>query len=74
MEGRYDYTAIGSVVNIAARLCDRAGDGEILIDQRASVEIEDKVRIEAIGSLDLKGVGKQVETFKVIGLNVTNRR
>ncbi len=68
-EGRYDYTAIGNVVNIAARLCDRADDGEILIDKRASVEIEDKVRMEAIGSLDLKGVGKPVETYKVIGVS-----
>jgi class 3 adenylate cyclase len=73
-EGRYDYTAIGNVVNIAARLCDRADDGEILIDKRASVEIEDKVRMEAVGSLDLKGVGKPVETYRVTGLEVTNRR
>jgi class 3 adenylate cyclase len=71
-EGRYDYTAIGNVVNIAARLCDRADDGEILIDKRACVEIEDKAQIETIGPLDLKGVGKQVETYKVIGLNPTN--
>lgn len=67
-EGRYDYTPIGNVVNIAARLCDRAGDGEILIDDRAYLELEHKAGIEPVGRLDLKGIGKQVETYKVIGL------
>ena len=66
-EGRYDYTPIGSVVNIAARLCDRAGDGEILIDERAYVEIDQQAQIEPVGRLDLKGVGKHVEAYKVIG-------
>ena len=36
-EGRNDYTALGSVVNLAARLCGEAGDGEILVDQRTLV-------------------------------------
>ncbi len=67
-EGRYDYTAIGNVVNIAARLCDRAEDGEIFVDKRAQIEIHGEARIEAIGLLDLKGIGTQVETFKVISL------
>jgi class 3 adenylate cyclase len=67
-EGRYDYTPIGNVVNIAARLCDRAGDGDILLDQHAYLQIEQKARIEPVGRLDLKGVGKRVETYKVISL------
>ena len=65
-EGRYDYTAIGNVVNIAARLCDRAGDGEILVDKRAEIEIDGEARVEAVGRLDLKGIATQVEAFKVI--------
>jgi class 3 adenylate cyclase len=69
-EGRYDYTPIGNVVNIAARLCDRAGDGEILIDQHAYVEIEEDARTEPVGRLKLKGIGKQVETYKVLGLRI----
>ena len=67
-EGRYDYTAIGNVVNIAARLCDQASDGQILIDQRACLEIEDRARTSAIGPLELKGLEKKVEAFEVLGL------
>ncbi len=68
-EGRFDYTAIGNAVNIAARLCDRAEDGEILIDQRAQAEIEDKAEAEALGALDLKGVGKPVNAYRIIGFD-----
>lgn len=65
-EGRYDYTAIGNVVNIAARLCDKAQDGEIFLDKRVQVEIDDETQVELVGLLDLKGIRTQVETFKVI--------
>ena len=68
-EGRFDYTAIGNVVNIASRLCDNAGDGEILINQRAYLDIEGKVQAERRGPLDLKGVGKQVESYNVVMLS-----
>jgi class 3 adenylate cyclase len=67
-EGRYDYTAIGNVVNIAARLCDSAADGQVLIDQRGHIEIEALVRSEALGGLELKGVSKQVEAHRVMAL------
>ncbi|MEM7123815.1 MAG: adenylate/guanylate cyclase domain-containing protein [Pseudomonadota bacterium] len=66
-EGRHDYTAIGNVVNIAARLCDQADDGDILIDKRAHVEVETATQTEAAGLLSLKGVGKKVEAYKVMG-------
>ncbi len=64
-EGRIDYTAFGNVVNVAARLCDRAADRQILINQRALADVDGKVEAEAYGSLDLKGVGKEVETFSL---------
>ena len=67
-EGRYDYTAIGNVVNIAARLCDRAQDGEILIDKRAQVEIERSLTAEALGDVELKGIDKRIEVFRVVEL------
>jgi class 3 adenylate cyclase len=67
-EGRYDYTAIGNAVNIAARLCDKADDGQILINQRTFAEIEGKGQFDPVGPIDLKGVGKQVETYNLIAL------
>jgi class 3 adenylate cyclase len=65
VEGRTDYTAIGNVVNIAARLCDRAKDGEVLINLRANAEIGNEVESEAVGALDLKGIAKPVEVFRI---------
>lgn len=68
-EGRLDYTAIGNAVNVAARLCDKAEDGEILIDQRARAEIEGKAKADPAGPLQLKGIGKPVEAFRITALN-----
>ncbi len=67
-EGRYDYTANGNVVNLTARLCDEAKDGQILINQKALVKIETVVNVEPVGTLELKGVAKPVETFNVLDL------
>ena len=60
-EGRVDYTAIGPVVNIAARLCDLSDHGRILFNQRAYLDVEHAVRTEALGPLELKGVERQTE-------------
>jgi len=67
-EGRYDYTANGNVLNLTARLCDEAKDGQILISQKALVKIEPLVNVEPVGTLKLKGVAKPVETFNVVDL------
>jgi class 3 adenylate cyclase len=67
-EGRYDYTAIGNAVNVAARLCDRAEDGEVLADQRAKAEIDGRFEVNAKGPLELKGIGKPVEAFNITPL------
>ncbi|MEL6577752.1 MAG: adenylate/guanylate cyclase domain-containing protein, partial [Pseudomonadota bacterium] len=64
-EGRYDYTASGTAVNLAARLCDRAKDGEILLSPRASTAIEDDFQTEAIGEIDFKGLREPVEVFRL---------
>ena len=65
-EGRYDYAATGPALNLAARLCDKADDGQILVSQRILAELEDDVQTEFIGNLDLKGIHKPVATYNVL--------
>jgi class 3 adenylate cyclase len=65
-EGRYDYTANGSAVNLAARLADEAGDGQILISQRAHTAIDGTVPTQAAGELALKGFFGPVTAFSVL--------
>ena len=48
-EGRFDYAAIGSFPNLAARLCGKAKNGQILISQRVRVEVGDVAEIEPLG-------------------------
>jgi len=65
-EGRYDYTANGSAVNLAARLCDHAEDGQILIDRRTLVEVEGCVEARPIEGLELKGVSGPVVAYELV--------
>jgi class 3 adenylate cyclase/putative methionine-R-sulfoxide reductase with GAF domain len=64
-EGRYDYTASGTAVNLAARLCDEAADGEILLSPRAYAAVEDQFAAESTGEVSLKGIHAAVEVFRV---------
>ena len=64
--GRYDYTASGTAVNLAARLCDKAADGEILLSPRAFRAVEEAVVAESAGELSLKGIQAPVEVTRVI--------
>jgi class 3 adenylate cyclase len=66
-ERRSDYGAIGSVVNLAARLCDEARDGEIFISQRVHAAAEEQVDANSLGVLTLKGFLKPVHAFTVVG-------
>lgn len=66
-EGRMDYGAIGTVTNLAARLCGEARAGQILISQRVLGSIEDLVHVEPVGELLLKGFLKPVPAFNVVG-------
>jgi GAF domain-containing protein/class 3 adenylate cyclase len=63
--GRTDYTASGTAVNLAARLCDKAADGEILLSPRAYAATAEEFVAEAIGEISLKGIHAQVEVFRV---------
>lgn len=64
-EGRYDYGAVGSVLNLASRLCDAAGPGQIVVAQRVLAEVEELVEAEPLGKLELKGFGAPVEAFAI---------
>jgi adenylate cyclase len=65
-EGRYDYGAVGTVLNLASRLCDEATPGQIVVSRRVLAEIEDFVEVEPVGALTLKGFGKPVDAFAVL--------
>jgi adenylate cyclase len=66
--GRFDYSAIGPVPNLASRLCDAASDGEILISQRVFAEIEHLLEAELVGELTLKGFVRPVTAYRVLRL------
>ncbi len=65
-EGRWDYGAIGTVTNLAARLCGEAKPGQTLISQRVLASVEDLVEVEPVGELHLKGFLKPVLAYNVI--------
>ena len=64
-EGRFDYAAIGTVTNLAARLCDSAKNGQILIDSKVQAAIEETIGTEPCGELSLKGLHRAVRAFNV---------
>jgi adenylate cyclase len=65
---RVDYTAIGTVCNVASRLCDEAQDGQILISRRVAGAVEAIAKLEEIGDLALKGLAQAVAVYNVTGL------
>ncbi|MGE4092978.1 MAG: adenylate/guanylate cyclase domain-containing protein [Candidatus Binatia bacterium] len=67
-EGRWDYGAIGTVTNLAARLCGEAKGEQILISLRVVGELEELIETEEVGPLTLKGFLKPVPAFSVVGL------
>jgi class 3 adenylate cyclase len=67
-EGRWDYGAIGTVTNLASRLCGEARSGQILISQRLLSMVEDLVDVEPVGELSLKGLSRSVTAFNVVAL------
>jgi class 3 adenylate cyclase len=67
-EGRWDYAALGTVTNLAARLCGEARPGQILVSRRVLSAVEDLVEAESLGDLALKGFLRPVAAFNVVGL------
>ena len=67
-EGRWDYAAIGSVTNLAARLCAEATGGQVLVDRKTMARVESLVDATALGPLTLKGFTHPVPAFVLDGL------
>ena len=65
-EGRWDYGAIGTVTNLAARLCGEAKAGQIIISKRFLATVEDIVESEAVGELTLKGFHRPVSAYNIL--------
>jgi DNA-binding CsgD family transcriptional regulator len=65
-EGRRDYGVIGTTVNLAARLCDEAEPGQIILSQKAYAAVEAAVQAEPLGDFDLKGFLRPVPAFNVL--------
>ena len=65
-EGRFDYAAIGTVSNIASRLCDEAKPGQILISPRVLMAVRDAVTVEPVGELELKGIRRPIAACNVL--------
>lgn len=73
-EGRYEYGAVGTVLNLASRLSDEAGPGQILMSARALSSAESLVEAERIQDLKLKGFAKPVMAFSVKRLKPAGRK
>jgi len=65
-EGRFDYAAIGTVSNVASRLCDEAKPGQILISPRVLMKVENAVKVEPVGEFDLKGIRRPLAAYNVL--------
>jgi len=64
-EGRFDYGAIGTVPNLASRICGEAKSGQILITQRVLSAVEDLAETEPLGMVSLKGLARPVAVYDV---------
>lgn len=71
-EERLDYSAIGTVCNLAARLCGEASDGQILIAPRVFAKIEQYVDAAPVGDLTLKGFHRPVTACNVLAMRSEN--
>jgi class 3 adenylate cyclase len=71
-EGRFDYAAIGTVSNVASRLCDEAKPGQILISPRVLMKVEKAVKVEPVGEFELKGIRRPLAAYNVVGAVSSN--
>jgi class 3 adenylate cyclase/putative methionine-R-sulfoxide reductase with GAF domain len=71
-EGRFDYAAIGTVSNVASRLCDEAKPGQILISPRVLMAVEKDVTVESVGDFALKGIRRPLTAHNVLASKAKN--
>jgi GAF domain-containing protein len=71
-EGRFDYAAIGTVSNVASRLCDEAKPGQILISPRVLMAVEKDVTVEPVGDFVLKGIRRPLTAYNVLATKAAN--
>jgi class 3 adenylate cyclase len=64
---RFDYSAVGSVTNLASRLCDEAKSGQIIIETRAFHAVEGLFEARPLEAMTLKGFRRPVEAFEILG-------
>src|SRR5947199_135368 len=67
-EDRFDYTAIGTVSNVAARLCAEAKDGQILVTQRVAAAIDGIAELQSLSDIAFKGLSRPITVLNVSGL------
>jgi class 3 adenylate cyclase len=67
-DGRSQYTAIGTVANLASRLCGEALDGQILVDTKVKTLVEGSFDMTDEGDRVLKGLHRPIRAFNVVGL------
>jgi class 3 adenylate cyclase len=65
-EGRFDYAAIGTVSNVASRLCDEAKPGQILVSPRVLMAVEKDITVEPVGDFALKGIRRPMTAYNVL--------
>jgi adenylate cyclase len=73
-EGRRDYAAIGTVSNVASRLCDEAKTGQILVSPRVRQTIEPAIMVEPVGEFSLKGIRRPMMAYNVLEASVSEPR
>jgi adenylate cyclase len=69
-EGRFDYAAIGTVSNVASRLCDEAAPGQILVSPRVLLAVEGAVSVEPVREMALKGIRRPMLVHNVVGVTI----
>jgi class 3 adenylate cyclase len=70
LRGRFQYSVTGTVANRASRLCDKALDGQILVDAKVYAEVQALAELDRLGEFELKGFRRPVQAFNVRRLTV----